>query len=186
MYLEKASLVRTSSTHAMRPWERRVDGKTPSTKAFDPHATSGPPVGSGDGRFHPTRYSIQIFATKRSERPARAPHPASHPRRFSRLRRTGPQLLLPQDASGAALDPAVFYRGFVRAVAQEFLADASAFGLDVLNGSGDQALGPIPRESAQLFFAMFSPISGVSMPGRRRDRRSWTILRGRFRRKGPF
>ena len=36
------------------------------------------------------------------------------------------------------------------------------------------------------FFAEFSPISGVSVPRQPRDRISWTILRGRFPKKGPF
>jgi hypothetical protein len=46
--------------------------------------------------------------------------------------------------------------------------------------------GTTEKTTEPVFLAVPSSISGVSGPGRRRDRASWTILRGRFRSKRPF
>jgi hypothetical protein len=59
------------------------------------------------------------------------------------------------------------------------------------NRAFDDATTPSPPSRYELaakgeLFAMSSPFSGVLVPGRRRDRAPWTILRGRFSKKRPF
>ena len=141
-------------------------------------------------RVAPTRgcAACQLSIASRHAAHSRVPHSVSSQRALRSPRHSRSGSAVPIDDGRLLLEIAENALDLIQGIAEVF-GDLSRQHMGVRQLGRILSLDAVENQQARGhggFFAMFSLISAVSTPGRRRDRVSWTILRGRFRRKRPL